>query len=38
METTPEKTSPDAVEMGDSGLGLMLVVMLVLAVVAVLAT
>jgi hypothetical protein len=38
METTPEKTPPTAVEMGDSGIGLMLVVLLVLGIVAALAT
>lgn len=38
METTPEKSPPEVVEMGDSGLGLMLIVLLVLAVVAALAT
>ena len=38
METAPEKVAHDPVDLPDSGLGLMLLVLLVLAVVAALAT
>jgi hypothetical protein len=38
METAPEKVAHDPIDLPDSGLGLMLFVLLVLAVVAALAT
>ena len=38
METAPEKVAPEPVDLPDSGLGLLLLVLLVLAVVAALAT
>ena len=37
METTPEKPTREAVDMSDSGLGLMLIVLLALTIVAALA-
>ena len=37
METTPEKSSPEAADLSDNGLGLMLIVLFVLALVAALA-